>query len=106
MIIKSPSNSSLLSIPSGYRPHTLTSKQLFELEQHVTELELELPRRATDFEYASWQVKDQLRQTRGIEAKLALNTPSTEETRHLQHRVAQMRVFLEQVVCWPITLLD
>lgn len=60
-------------------------------------MELELPRRSTDFEYTVWQVKDQLRQTRGIEAKLALNRPSTDDTRRLQYRVAQMRVFLEQV---------
>ncbi|KAM3173261.1 hypothetical protein ACTXT7_012864 [Hymenolepis weldensis] len=70
---------------------------MMQLEQQITELELELPRRATDYEYAAWQVKDQLRQARGIETKLSLNQPSTEETRQLQHRVAQIRVFLEQV---------
>ena len=68
-----------------------------KLEQQIIELELELPRRATDYEYAAWQVKDQLRQARGIETRLSLNVPSTEETRQLQHRVAQIRVFLEQV---------
>ena len=71
--------------------------EMLKLEQQITELELELPRRATDYEYAAWQVKDQLRQARGIETKLSLNIPSTEETRQLQHRVAQIRVFLEQV---------
>lgn len=70
---------------------------MMQLEQQITELELELPRRATDYEYAAWQVKDQLRQARGIETKLSLNQPSTDETRQLQHRVAQIRVFLEQV---------
>ncbi|VDL62943.1 unnamed protein product [Hymenolepis diminuta] len=69
---------------------------MMQLEQQITELELELPRRATDYEYAAWQVKDQLRQARGIETKLSLNQPSTDETRQLQHRVAQIRVFLEQ----------
>ena len=82
---------------TNHRPHTLTPRQLFELDQQITEMELELPRRSTDFEYTVWQVKDQLRQTRGIEAKLALNRPSTDDTRRLQYRVAQMRVFLEQV---------
>ncbi len=80
----------------GFRPHKLNPIELYELEQRITELELELPRRATDYEYAAWQVKDQLRQARGIEAKLGFNTPSTEDTRRLQHRVAQIRVFLEQ----------
>ncbi len=79
-----------------FRPHKLNPIELYELEQRITELELELPRRATDYEYAAWQVKDQLRQARGIEAKLGFNTPSTEDTRRLQHRVAQIRVFLEQ----------
>nr|CDS32177.1 ezrin [Hymenolepis microstoma] len=88
---RSESNSSL-----RMRPHTLSTTELMQLEQQITELELELPRRATDYEYAAWQVKDQLRQSRGIEAKLALNQPSTEDTRQLQHRVAQIRVFLEQ----------
>ncbi|VDD82353.1 unnamed protein product, partial [Mesocestoides corti] len=88
---RSESNSSM-----RMRPHKLAQKELTKLEQQITELELELPRQATGFEYAAWQVKDQLRQARGIEVKLSLNAPSTEETRRLQHRVAQIRVFLEQ----------
>lgn len=79
------------------RPHKLSPLELVQLEQQITELELELPRRATDYEYAAWQVKDQLRQARGIETRLSLNQPSTEDTRQLQHRTAQIRVFLEQV---------
>ncbi|KAL5104663.1 Moesin [Taenia crassiceps] len=90
-IRRSESNSSM-----RMRPHKLTAMELLKLEQQITELELELPRRATNYEYASWQVKDQLRQARGIEVKLSLNVPSTDETRLLQHRVAQIRVFLEQ----------
>ncbi|VDK41009.1 unnamed protein product [Taenia asiatica] len=90
-IRRSESNSSM-----RMRPHKLTPMDLLNLEQQITELELELPRRATNYEYASWQVKDQLRQARGIEVKLSLNVPSTDETRLLQHRVAQIRVFLEQ----------
>lgn len=82
-----------------FRPHKLTVTELLNLEQQITELELELPRQATDYEYAAWQVKDQLRQARGIEAKISLNVPPTDETRQLQHRVAQIRVFLEQVSC-------
>ncbi|CDS37877.1 ezrin [Echinococcus multilocularis] len=88
---RSESNSSM-----RMRPHKLTPMELLALEQQITELELELPRRATNYEYAAWQVKDQLRQARGIEIKLSLNVPSTDETRLLQHRVAQIRVFLEQ----------
>ncbi|KAL5971777.1 Moesin [Taenia solium] len=91
-IRRSESNSSM-----RMRPHKLTTMELLNLEQQITELELELPRRATNYEYASWQVKDQLRQARGIEVKLSLNVPSTDETRLLQHRVAQIRVFLEQL---------
>ncbi|VDM32600.1 unnamed protein product [Hydatigera taeniaeformis] len=90
-IRRSESNSSM-----RMRPHKLSPMELAKLEQQITELELELPRRATNYEYASWQVKDQLRQARGIEVKLSLNVPSTDETRLLQHRVAQIRVFLEQ----------
>ncbi|VDN96347.1 unnamed protein product [Rodentolepis nana] len=90
-IRRSESNSSL-----RMRPQKLSPIELMQLEQQITELELELPRRATDYEYAAWQVKDQLRQSRGIETKLSLNQPSTEDTRQLQHRVAQIRVFLEQ----------
>ncbi|VUZ49874.1 unnamed protein product [Hymenolepis diminuta] len=88
---RSESNSSM-----RMRPHKLSPSEMMQLEQQITELELELPRRATDYEYAAWQVKDQLRQARGIETKLSLNQPSTDETRQLQHRVAQIRVFLEQ----------
>lgn len=79
------------------RPHKLTPEELLDLQRKITELELELPRRATDFEYAPWQVKDQLRQARGIETKLGLNKPSNEKTRMFQRRVADILIFLEQV---------
>ncbi|KAM7539059.1 hypothetical protein Aperf_G00000054009 [Anoplocephala perfoliata] len=88
---RSESNSSM-----RMRPRKLTAMELLELEQQIAELELELPRQATGYEYAAWQVKDQLRQARGIETKLSLSVPPTDETRQLQHRVAQIRVFLEQ----------
>ncbi|KAL7056945.1 hypothetical protein AAHC03_019002 [Spirometra sp. Aus1] len=88
---RSESNSSM-----RLRPHKLTQEELAEIERVLTELELELPRRATGFEYAPWQVKDHQRQAKALEAKLNLNIPSTGETRKMLRRVADIIVFLGQ----------
>ncbi|KAL7057472.1 hypothetical protein AAHC03_025621 [Spirometra sp. Aus1] len=82
--------------PNLPRPHKLTQEELAEIERVLTELELELPRRATGFEYAPWQVKDHQRQAKALEAKLNLNIPSTGETRKMLRRVADIIVFLGQ----------
>uniref|UniRef100_A0A0X3Q2N4 Radixin n=1 Tax=Schistocephalus solidus TaxID=70667 RepID=A0A0X3Q2N4_SCHSO len=88
---RSESNSSM-----RLRPHKLTKEELAEIERLLTELELELPHRATGFEYAPWQVKDHQRQAKALEVKLNLSIPSTEETRKMLRRVADIIVFLGQ----------
>uniref|UniRef100_A0A183TCM2 FERM domain-containing protein n=1 Tax=Schistocephalus solidus TaxID=70667 RepID=A0A183TCM2_SCHSO len=86
-----------LNIYESKRPHKLTKEELAEIERLLTELELELPHRATGFEYAPWQVKDHQRQAKALEVKLNLSIPSTEETRKMLRRVADIIVFLGQV---------
>ncbi|VDN12315.1 unnamed protein product [Dibothriocephalus latus] len=84
-------------VAGGSKPHKLTTEELAQVERLLTELELELPHKATGFEYAPWQVKDHQRQAKALEAKLNLSQPSTEETRRMLRRVADIIVFLGQV---------